>query len=207
MPDDSCDVVIVDDDVSLLRAFGRQLELMGHRVETFSDPVVALSFLEAGGGKCALVDLSMPQLSGLELQERLVARQKPLTFVFISAQATVPNAATAMRRGAIHFLEKPVEFDDLKTTIGEALDSYEEQAAAAFVFQEVGRRFGLLTPKQEEVFWLVTSGASNKEAARQLDITERTVKAHRSEIRRKLQARSLAELAGIRYYLENTGSK
>lgn len=194
MPETICDVVIVDDDPSLLCALERQVRMMGYSTKTFENPMLALEFLEQADWKCLLADLSMPRMGGLELQSRLETRSEPFSIVFLSGVATVRSVAKAMRHGAVNFLEKPVEHNDLKIALREAVDKVEcarrkrnESANAWACFNE-------LTHRQKEVFWRLVEGATNKQIARDFDVSERTVKAHRSAIRERLGLGTQMEL-------------
>ena len=194
MPETSCDVVIVDDDPSVLRALDKQVRAMGYSTRTFDDPVRALEALERDEWKCLLVDLSMPEMDGIELQSRLEARADPFSIVFLSGVASVRSVAKAMRHGAIDFLEKPVERDDLKAALHEAVQDVESARQAREASAAAQARFDQLTERQKQVFWQLSLGANNKEIARKLEVSERTIKAHRSAIRARLGLVSQTEM-------------
>ena len=189
------EVVIVDDDPSVRVAFERQIRLMGHQAKSFEDPTEALSAIRAGAGCCVIVDLCMPTMSGLQLQNELTELGRPLPLIFVSGQGTVQSSVRAVLDGALDFLEKPVEFDVLKDAISKALSSWNSLTRAQSEHMAAVERFSRLTQRQEEVFRILISGASNKEIARRLDISERTVKAHLSAIFRKLNIANRLHLA------------
>jgi FixJ family two-component response regulator len=188
------EVVIVDDDPSVRVAFERQIRLMGHQAKSFEDPTEALSAIRAGAGCCVIVDLCMPTMSGLQLQNELTELGRPLPLIFVSGQGTVQSSVRAVLDGALDFLEKPVEFDVLKDAISKALSSWNSLTRAQSEHMAAVERFSRLTQRQEEVFRILISGASNKEIARRLDISERTVKAHRQALMESLGADSIADV-------------
>jgi len=190
-------VVLVDDDRAILKALSRMIELMGYEATTFDDPELALEHLETEGTGCLVVDLNMPGLSGLELQQSLASLPNPIPTVFVSGAATVQGSVAAMRGGATHFLEKPVEFDDLRAAIREAIADAKSQSR-----QDAGKRaarskYEELSPRQKAVFHEVLTGAPNKVIAHRLGIAERTVKSHRQAIMQKLEADSLADAIAV----------
>ena len=187
------EVVIVDDDPSVRVAFERQIRLMGHQAKSFEDPTEALSAIRAGAGCCVIVDLCMPTMSGLQLQNELTELGRPLPLIFVSGQGTVQSSVRAVLDGALDFLEKPVEFDVLKDAISKALSSWNSLTRAQSEHMAAVERFSRLTQRQEEVFRILISGASNKEIARRLDISERTVKFHVSSMLGKLQVGNRTE--------------
>ncbi|WP_209505957.1 MULTISPECIES: response regulator [unclassified Ruegeria] len=202
MPETICDVVIVDDDRSLLRALEKQVRTMGYSTQTFDDPLLALEFLEHADWKCLLADLSMPKMDGLELQSRLETRSEPFSIVFLSGVATVRSVTRAMRDGAVNFLEKPVEHSDLQAALNEAVENVEGARRKKNESASARVRFDQLTDRQKEVFWQLVVGASNKQIARNLDVSERTVKAHRSAIRERLGLETQMDMVGFSQTLD-----
>lgn len=202
MPETICDVVIVEDDRSLLRALEKQVRTMGYSTKTFDDPLLALEFLEHADWKCLLADLSMPKMDGLELQSRLEARSEPFSIVFLSGVATVRSVTRAMRDGAVNFLEKPVEHSDLQAALNEAVENVEGARRKKNESASARVRFDQLTDRQKEVFWQLVVGASNKQIARNLDVSERTVKAHRSAIRERLGLETQMDMVGFSQTLD-----
>ena len=191
------DVIVVDDDPSILKAFEKQIALMGHSVVTFADPQGALIHLRSKGADCLVVDLNMPGLSGLDLQAEIETLDPPVPTVFISGAADVQSSVAAMRGGACHFLEKPVEFEDLKAAIDEATRLARNVASAARDVQDARSRYDELTPRQQSVFRELLKGAPNKVIAIRLGIGERTVKAHRLAVLERLEAHSIADVIAI----------
>lgn len=196
-PEDRREVVIVDDDPSVLRALARQVSVVGYVACPFKDPNDALAYLRSGGGHCLLVDLNMPGMSGLDLQLRVAEGNRPLPVVFLSGQGDVRSTVQAMRGGAIDFLEKPVETTELVRAIETAFVKYAELSAASDAQTALAGRLSRLTKRQREVFDAVVTGQSNKEIARDLRISERTVKAHRHGLMQRLEARTLPDLVNL----------
>jgi len=201
LADRQSQIVIVDDDASILRAFSKQVALMGHAVTTFQNAADALLHVRGQGADCILLDLNMPGLSGLELQKALTELSTPLPVIFISGAANVQTSVAAMRGGASHFLEKPIEFDDLKLAISEALETGAKTAQETESINECKRRYASLTPRQQAVFAELMTGASNKVIAARLEIGERTVKAHRHALMERLEARNTADILKIGFVL------
>ena len=195
MPDKA--VFVVDDDADVRHGLRFMLRAAGYSVEAFPS---ALSFLEDYDPRragCLLLDVQMPQMSGLELQQRLNIRGWRVPVIFITGHGTVALAIAAMKAGAFDFIEKPLREEALLDSIERALHwndrAYEERLERA----TLEARMALLTPREREVFELVAAGEPNKVIARQLGISFRTVELHRAHIIEKLQARSLSDLIRI----------
>jgi two-component system, LuxR family, response regulator FixJ len=188
-------VFVVDDDAAVRQGLRFMLRAAGYRVEAFPS---ARSFLEGydprQGGGCLLLDVQMPQISGLELQQRLNVSGWRIPVIFITGHGTIPLAIAAMKAGAFDFIEKPLREDALLDNIERALHwndrAYEERLERA----TLQARAALLTPREHEVFELVAAGEPSKVIARHLGISFRTVELHRSRMIEKLQARSLSDL-------------
>src|SRR6201998_2016852 len=192
MPDKA--VFVVDDDAAVRQGLRFMLRAAGYSVEAFP---TARSFLEdydPRRGGCLLLDVQMPQMSGLDLQQQLNLRGWRIPVIFITGHGTVPLAIAAMEAGAFDFIEKPLREDAMLESIERALHwndrAYEERLERA----TLQVRATLLTAREREVFELVAAGEPNKAIARQLDISFRTVELHRAHIIEKLQARSLSDL-------------
>ena len=192
MPDKA--VFVVDDDAAVRHGLRFMLRAAGYSVEAFPS---ALSFLEDYDPRragCLLLDVQMPQMSGLELQQRLNVRGWRIPVIFITGHGTVPLAIAAMKAGAFDFIEKPLREEALLDSIERALHwndrAYEERLERA----ALETRVALLTPREREVFELVAAGEPNKIIARRLGISFRTVELHRAHVTEKLQARSLSDL-------------
>jgi len=203
LPDPATDVVLVDDDCSFLRAMTRQLVVLGFCVEAFENPHTAFKYLKSGSGRCLIVDLHMPDMSGLELQNALENLDHPLAVIFLSGQGDIQSTVQAMRGGAVDFLEKPVEAQTLLKAVENALEQHGTQTRQAGLLQQSRDRLARLTERQRDVFDVVITGASNKEIALELGISERTVKAHRHDIMERLEARSVPDLVNLVHQLGN----
>jgi FixJ family two-component response regulator len=190
-------VYIVDDDALLRRALSRLLTLEGYEVETFASASEFLNRHEPVWRGCVIADLRMPGPSGLDLQAALAHSGNPMPVIFLTGHGNVPSSVRAMKGGAEDFLTKPVQKDELLTTVKRAL----ARDAAMFVQRahqhELQRHLDLLTPREREVLAHVLAGKLNKEIAADLDTAERTIKAHRASIMEKMRAQSPAELGRI----------
>jgi FixJ family two-component response regulator len=192
MPDKA--VFVVDDYAAVRQGLRFMLRTAGYSVEAFAS---ARSFLEGYDprrGGCLLLDVRMPQMTGLELQQQLNVRGWRIPVIFITGHGTVPLAIAAMKAGAFDFVEKPLREDVLLESIERALHwndrAYEERLERA----TLQARAVLLTPREREVFELVAAGEPNKVIARHLGISYRIVELHRVHVIEKLQARSLSDL-------------
>ena len=185
MDSETARIVIVDDDPSVLAALAKQIALMGHEVTPFEDPALALQHLRQSRGDCLILDLNMPELTGLEVQEELADLRVPVGIIFVSGAATVQSSVSAMRGGATHFLEKPIEYDDLSAAVDEALAKVRNARRETEAKADAERRYHNLTERQQAVFREILTGAPNKVIAHRLNIGERTVKAHRQAHRRE----------------------
>jgi RNA polymerase sigma factor (sigma-70 family) len=136
----------------------------------------------------------MPGISGLDLQEKLVSSKTPLPVIFITGHGTVPMSVRAMKAGAVDFLQKPFEEQDLLDAISRAITRQRERKSKKDETDELQQRLKALTPREYEVFSLLVTGMANKEIAHKLGTSERTVKAHRAQIMEKMNAGSLADL-------------
>jgi FixJ family two-component response regulator len=190
-------VFIVDDDTSFLSSVSRLLRAAGYSVQTFDSAEKFLEQLAPGMSGCVLADLQMPGLNGLELQEALTKSANPLPVVFLSAQGDIPTTVQAMRRGAEDFLTKLSPKEELLDAVGRALVRGAQERSERLRFQRLRGRFDALTPRELEVLEHVVRGEMNKQIAAALAINERTVKLHRTNLTRKLQVPSVAELTSL----------
>lgn len=185
---------IIDDDDALRQALSRLLTASGYRTVVYDS---GTAFLERAAGVdagCILLDVHMPGLTGLQLQEHLVKTNCILPIVFLSGAGDIAMSVKAIKAGAEDFLSKPIAKEDLIDAIGRAMDRY---AAAAFDQGQLAglrQRFARLTSREHEVFALVIQGQLNKQIAFALGNTERTVKAQRQAVMEKLEADSVADL-------------
>ena len=187
-------IFIVDDDPSVRKSTEMMLKSVGFHVRTF---ISAQDFLNANlqeGLGCLILDVRMPGISGLDLQEKLVSEKTPLPVIFITGHGTVPMSVRAMKAGAVDFLQKPFEEQDLLDAINRAITQQRERKSRKDEADELQQRVKALTPRESEVFSLLVTGMANKEIAYKLGTSERTVKAHRAQIMEKMNARSLADL-------------
>jgi len=190
-------VFIVDDDAKFRKSLARLVKAIGYGVELFSS---AKDFLEResfDGTSCLLLDVRMPGLTGPDLQEELKKRNISIPIIFLTAHGDTPTGVKAMKDGAVDFLLKPIEEHALYEAIDKALDKDVQYKKKLKEINETKRLVATLTSRELEVFrWLIT-GMLNKQIAWNLKITERTVKAHRSQIMHKLDVVSVAELVRI----------
>jgi FixJ family two-component response regulator len=187
-------VRVVDDDASFLAGLSRLLRAASYAVRTFSSAEEFLAQVDETPG-CVLVDLQMPGLSGIELQEALTRAGHALPVVFLTGRGDIPTSVRAMRQGAEDFLTKSAPKEKLFETVERAIGRDVRQRAERARVQGLRARFDGLTPREREVLQHVVRGQLNKQIAADLGIHERTVKLHRTAITNKLQVRSVAELA------------
>jgi FixJ family two-component response regulator len=186
---------VIDDDASYRTAVERRLKWAGYDVETYSSAQQLLDRLPgADTPGCILLDVQMPGLSGLELQNRLIECGSILPIVFVTGYADAPTIVLAMKAGAEDFLTKPASSQQLIDAIERAMARYGVALHQRSEFNSLLRLVATLTPRERQVFNLVVRGKINKLIARELGTTERTVKAHRHQVMEKMQVDSLAEL-------------
>lgn len=190
-------VFVVDDDASFLTAVARMLRASGYAVKTFASATEFLARTELDVPGCVLVDLQMPVLSGLDLQEVLAKTGHPLPVIFLSGHGDIPTTVQAMRRGAEDFLTKLAPKVELLEAVKRAIDRNARERAWRARLEEVRERFATLTPRELEVLQLVVQGKLNKQIAGDLGIHERTVKLHRTAVTTKLGVPSTAELTKL----------
>lgn len=195
MSDAGARVYLVDDDASFLAALSRLLRLKGFDVVAFDSASALLDALDRESRGCVVADLDMPGITGFELQERLAASASPMPIVFLTGHGDIPGSVRAMRGGAVDFLEKRASQEDLLQAIQVALERDGRDTTKRERYNEIHRRFALLTPREREVLRIVIEGRMNKEIAGALGIGERTVKLHRTSITRKIGVHSAAKLA------------
>jgi two-component system, LuxR family, response regulator FixJ len=202
MPNET--VFVVDDDTAVRQGLRFMLRAAGYSVEAFPSARSFLEDYDPRRGGCLLLDVQMPQMTGLELQQRINVRGWRIPVIFITGHGTVPLAISAMKAGAFDLIEKPLREDALLESIERALHwndrAYEERLERA----TLQARVASLTPREREVFELVAMGEPNKVIARHLGISFRTVELHRAHIIEKLQARSLSDLIRMGIIMNST---
>lgn len=187
-------VYIVDDDEVLLGTLARLLIRAGHDVETYASPRAFLDRARPDPTSCVLLDIQMPELSGLELQELLARDRAAPAVVFMSAHADVPAAVRALKGGAVDLLQKPFEKSELLEAVGVALRRSAERAALWAAQTTALERLARLTRRERQVCELIAAGRRSRDIAGDLGLAETTVKLHRARVMKKLGASSLAEL-------------
>ena len=187
-------VHIVDDDLSVQRSVRRLLESVGLNSECYSSAQDFIERRNADAPGCLLLDVRMPGLSGLELQDHLRSEACMLPIIFVTGCGDVPMTARAMKAGAIDFLQKPFNEQELLEAIERALTRNCQMRQEQAERRKVQMRLRLLTPREQEVLERVVAGKTNKEIAAEFGITEKTIKVHRARVMEKMQADSLAQL-------------
>jgi RNA polymerase sigma factor (sigma-70 family) len=197
-------IYIVDDDASVRKSLGRLARSAGYDAEPFASAEEFLSSELAPAPCCLVLDVRLPGLDGLELQERLAEKETPVPVIFISGHGDIPMSVKAMRRGAIDFLPKPFSDDNLLGAIENALARSVQLREARSRKRRIHALVETLTPREQEIMRWVITGMLNRQIAGELGIAEKTVKVHRGRVMQKMQAGSVAELvrlaeeAGIR---------
>jgi len=192
-------VYVVEDDEAMRDAIGMLLRTAGYEVRAYASAAAFLADQIPESG-CLLLDVRMPGMSGLELQDRLVARGSALPIIFVSAHGDIPMAVDAVRRGAIDFLEKPFARDVLLGRVRRALQEQAARELAGADRRQRAERIARLTPRERTVLERILEGKPNRVVAEELDVAVKTVEFHRARIMAKLGVRSAAAL--FRYCLE-----
>lgn len=190
-------VFVVDDDEALRSALVQLLETAGLTVASYADGRAFLEHYVAERPGCVLLDVAMPGLSGLDVQDVLRDRGLHPPIVFLTGHGDIPMAVRAVQAGAVDFLEKPVTSATLLERVRRALAVDEERRSERVLRQEAAARYQRLSPRETEVLRLVVAGSSSKEIARVLGISVRTVEAHRVHVMHKMGASNLAELVTL----------
>lgn len=187
-------VYVVDDDAAIRAAMTALLDAAGYRCVVFSSADELLASIPAAPAGCLVLDIGLPGMSGLELQDELARRDSKIPIIFITGGADVPVAVGAMRKGAVDFLLKPFNDELLIERIEATLRLDAEQREEHDIDASVEERMRELTDREREVLNLVVTGKPNKVIAYDLGVSQRTVEIHRSRVMKKMRARSLAEL-------------
>ena len=187
-------VFIIDDDVSVRESLVDLIRISGWRAEAFGSAAEFLDRPHAPAPSCVVLDLHLPDLSGLELQRRIAADRNEMPVIFLTGHSDVPIAVRAMKAGAIEFFMKPFDDEEILTAIGHALEASKARLEHEAELLALRKRHGSLSGREQEVMALVVTGLLNKQVGFELGISEITVKAHRGKVMRKMAASSLADL-------------
>jgi FixJ family two-component response regulator len=190
-------VYVVDDDSSIRQALSSLLRSAGLQVETFGSARDFLRAPRADAPACLVLDVRLPDGSGLDLPDELRNMDAPLPIIYITGHGTIPMSVRAMKSGALEFLTKPFRDDDLLRAIDVALERDRLARADRSELTEARRRLERLTPREREVLQLVAAGKMNKQIAADLGTAEQTVKQHRGRVMRKLEVNSVADLVRL----------
>ena len=187
-------VFVVDDDALIRDSLEQLVKSVGLQVETFSSTQAFLDTELPDTPSCLVLDIRMPGLSGLDLQDELVKRGISIPIIFITGHGTVPMSVRAMKAGAVDFLQKPFEDQELLDIIHHAIEQNKQKRIYQTEIVEIKQRIKSLTLREHEILVLVTAGMLNKQISYDLKLSENTVKSHRARIMRKMEVESLAEL-------------
>ena len=190
-------VFVVDDDEAVRDSLGALLESAGFEVESFGSGADFLDRLDPKRGGCIVLDVRMPGLSGLEIQEKLTEKRIALPVIIITGHGDVPIAVQAIKAGAIDFIEKPFGDDVILESVGRALEQGRRNKRDASSAAEIEARLARLTPRERDVLGHLVIGNPNKIIAHKLGISPRTVEIHRARVIEKMEARSLSHLVRL----------
>ena len=190
-------VFIVDDDAGVRKALKRLLESAGCNAQTYESAAEFLEDFDPAGAGCLLLDLRMPGINGLQLQETLVEKGSEIPIIFVTGHGDVSAAVKGIKAGALDFIEKPFDDELLLDRVREALARDAQNRQENEVASSAKTRFSRLTSREKEVLRLVAAGQSNKEIARALQISHRTVETHRFRLMQKMDAQSLSDLISV----------
>ena len=190
-------IFIIDDDASVRKSLQRLLRAHQYQVETFASGLEYLSRQPYDGIGAIVLDIQMPGLTGMDMQMRLLAQGTDLPIIFLTGHGDIPTTVTAMRRGAVNFLTKPVDEAALLQTIRDALQRHIKIHQTSLDQEILRQRLSTLTSREHEVMRYVIGGALNKQIAQQLEIAEKTVKVHRARMLEKMEVTSVAELVRV----------
>lgn len=200
-------VYIVDDDEGIREGLSLLLETTGQAVKLYSSAIDFLENYDSEARGCLILDIRMPRMTGLDLQQKLKALGTTLPIIFITGHGDIPMAVEAMRQGALDFIRKPFREMDLLDRINQALaidagrDQHERERSAVI------EKLALLSEREQQIFERVAKGEMNKAIAHDLSISERTVEVHRSQVMKKLEVRTLAELVRFKLHEESITSE
>jgi len=197
-------IFVVDDDASVREAVSNLLESIGLQSESFESAEEFMYARRPDAPSCLLLDVRLPGLNGLDFQDKLEKSGRRIPIVFITAHGDIPMTSRAMKAGAVDFLTKPFQKQELLTAINQALDRDRAARRAESEISALRSRFETLTPREHEVMELVVEGLMNREIAAKLGVTEITVKVHRGRVMEKMEADSLAHLVRMAEKLKSS---
>lgn len=194
MSEDNPVVFVIDDDRSVREALEGLLRSVGLKVQAFASTQDFLQFDRPDAAGCLVLDVRLPGLSGLDFQRELAKSNNPLPIIFITGHGDIPMSVRAIKAGAIEFLTKPFRDQELLDAVQHGIEQDRVQRTQAMAVADLRERFDALTSRERQIMELVVTGRPNKQLAAELDVSEITVKVHRGNVMRKMQAKSLAEL-------------
>ena len=200
-------VFVVEDDASVRKAVGSLVRSAGLTVQTFASAQEFLAFSRPDVPSCLVLDVQLPGLSGLDLQEELTKADVQIPIIFLTGHGDIPMTVRAMKAGALEFFPKPFEDQDLLEAIHQAIDDDRVARRERADMGELYDRYHSLTPREQEVMKWVVSGLLNKQIAAELGISEIMVKVHRGQVMQKMQADSLADLVKMSEKLASARAK
>ena len=199
-------VFIVDDDPSVLKALARLMRSAGLNATAFASAQEFLDNHDQNAPGCLVLDVAMPHINGLELQQAIAASGSELPVIFLTGHGDIPMSVRAIKQGAVDFFSKPVDDSDLIEAIHNAIEKDRISRQARTKFIELQQRLAMLTPREREVLSHVVSGKRNRQIAVELGTAEQTIKIHRASLMKKLKAESLADLIKLTERLGITSS-
>ena len=197
MSEDTPSIVVIDDDASVRKSLDNLFRSVGFEVELFASPQEFLQSARPARPGCIILDVRFPGRSGLDMQQELAAANIPLPIIFITGYGDIPMSVRAMKAGAVEFLTKPFRDQDLLDAVGAALEKDRARRAGEMRLSELRSRFATLTARERQVLGLVVAGRLNKQIAGDLGVSEMTVKMHRRQVMRKMQAAGVAQLVRL----------
>ncbi|RLB87656.1 MAG: DNA-binding response regulator [Deltaproteobacteria bacterium] len=197
MKKETARVFVVDDDPSVCRALDRLIRSGGLLVETFASADAFLEHPGTKGPSCLILDIKMPGITGMELQEKLLSKGNTMPIIFITGHGDIPLAVEAIKKGAIDFLSKPFNDEDLFDAIDEALVKSRKMLTRLADQAAIRCRLDSLTKRESEILTYVITGMLNKQIAAALNISEATVKVHRGRVMEKMNVASVAKLVQL----------
>jgi FixJ family two-component response regulator len=190
-------IIVIDDDASMRKALDNLFKSVGFEVELFASPQEFLQSEREDRPGCIVLDIRFPGRSGLDMQRDLAAANARLPIIFITGYGDIPMSVRAMKAGAVEFLTKPFRDQDLLDAVGTALERDRTRRAGDMRLAELRARFAMLTARERQVLALVVAGRLNKQIAGELGVSEMTVKMHRRQVMRKMQATGVAQLVRL----------